>query len=534
MLIHGHEVASGHTLEADVAIVGAGPAGLTIARELEAAEYDVIMLEAGGTEPEPIAETGLIKAPTGTYWLGRSHFRGFGGSSQHWLPGGWRARPMDPIDFVERPGVPDGAWPFTFDELVPHFERAQDVCALGPYDYDYDSWIAREARPDLIRLEAPGFRQVVFQLGPPDRFKGMLDEVRRSARIRLCLRSTVARIERTEAGAVASLTVVGKAKNRFSVRARDYVLATGGIDNPKLLLASGGIGNEHDQVGRYFQEHIHVDAGIFRSAKAQDLTDRLFYPPHLSTDGTKVQGAIGLEDDIIRAEGLQNTTVWLYSAYDEARTEGWRSLLELRHSLLDRRFPPPHVLGHLQNVLRDRWVIPSAVRRKLSRSKPPRTHAIVVVESEQRPNPESRVLLTAERDEHGVPVPTLQWRIVDEDLHTIRRTQELINERLQAAGHGSIERLFGDEHPPAHYGGGAHHMGTTRMHTDPRRGVVDPDCRVFGCPNLYVAGSSVFTSSGSANPTLTILALAVRLAEHVKAVGCRPAAEVVAERRTGT
>lgn len=513
MLMQSSEVQA-DVLRAPVVVIGAGPAGLGLAKELERAGHDVLVLEAGGTTPEHALETGKQPAPTGSYDLGRSRYRGFGGSSQRWLSGGWRARPMDEIDFRARAGVPDGRWPISRRDLLPYFERAQRVCGLGPFDYDYHSWLAKETDPDVVTVEAPGVRNVIFQMGSPAQFADLIEEVRRSERLRVVLRAAVTRIERTSAGAVSHLSVRAPDGRRFRVEASAYVLAAGGIDNARLLLASGGIGNERDLVGRYFQEHLHAGGGVFVAPRGRTL-EGLFHRPHESR-GAKIQGALGLEEPLVEREGLQNTTLWLYPVPSTHGSAGLLSFTEIRLALKDRRLPD-HFASHVRNVIRDRGELYTVIRGKLTGRRAPITCAIVAIESEQRPNPSSRVVLTDEVDQNGVPIPRLEWRITDEDRRSIRRTQELIGERLAAAGAGHLVRLFGDEDPPAHLGGGAHHMGTTRMHPDPKKGVVDVDSRVHGCPNLYVAGSSVFPSSGSANPTLTIVALAVRLAEHLGA-----------------
>lgn len=516
MLIDGERIEAGSELRATVAIVGAGPAGLTIARELSAAGIDCIILEAGGTETEHAKETGHQLTPAGIYDLGQSRFRGLGGSSQRWLSGGWRARPMDPLDFQERASVPDGAWPLSHEELVPYFERAQEVCGLIGYDYDYDRWIAKEQDPQLLRLEAPDLRTVIFRVAPPKRFQNMAEEVEFTPRLRVVLHAHVTHIGRGEGGAVTGLMVRARGRSGYQVTANAYVLATGGIDTPRLLLASGEIGNENDQVGRYFQEHLHLDGGTFRLAKPGDTSRLLgFYPPHFSPDGTKIQAALGLTEECMKREGLLNTTLWLYPLHSTHSTDGMRSLYEIRSALSDRRLPRD-LATHAAHMIKDLGALGEVVQRRFTRKPVPPDCAQIAIEAEQQPNPDSRVILSRERDEFGMLIPRLEWRIADADRASIRKTQDLIDARLRAKGLGSLERKWGDESPLAELGGGSHHMGTTRMHLNPRRGVVDKHSRVYGCPNLYVAGSSVFPSSGSANPTLTLLGLALRLCDHLK------------------
>jgi choline dehydrogenase-like flavoprotein len=142
----------------------------------------------------------------------------------------------------------------------------------------------------------------------------------------------------------------------------------------------------------------------------------------------------------------------------------------------------------------------------------------VRTQAEQAPNPDSRITLGNDRDRYGVPRPVLDWRMTSADLESIRRSEDLIAAELELAGFGRIERRLNEEDPPVVFEGNHHHMGTTRMHPDPKRGVVDADGRVHGVRNLYVTGTSVFPTGGYINPTYTVVALAIRLGDHLKAL----------------
>jgi choline dehydrogenase-like flavoprotein len=157
------------------------------------------------------------------------------------------------------------------------------------------------------------------------------------------------------------------------------------------------------------------------------------------------------------------------------------------------------------------------VATRLWATDPPPRRYFFKTAMEQAPNRESRVMLGEERDRLGCARVALCWSLTSLDRRTFDRGHEILHEELRRANVGSLETAFGpaDDAWPPGLRGARHHMGTTRMHVDPRRGVVDPQCRVHGISNLYVAGSSVFPTGGAANPTLTIVALALRLAEHV-------------------
>ena len=140
------------------------------------------------------------------------------------------------------------------------------------------------------------------------------------------------------------------------------------------------------------------------------------------------------------------------------------------------------------------------------------------MESEQIPNPNSRITLSTKLDKLGCRIARLNWELLDEDFSTIRRSQALIDDALKSKGIGRVSKWLGDETPPTTIGIGNHNMGATRMSESPKFGVVDANCRVHGLNNLFIAGSSVFPTAGAANPTLTIVALSIRLADHIKSL----------------
>jgi choline dehydrogenase-like flavoprotein len=283
---------------------------------------------------------------------------------------------------------------------------------------------------------------------------------------------------------VSAVKVVCLAGTSFRVAARAFVLATGGIENARLLLLadrveSAGLGNGHDLVGRYFMEHLYMDAAAEIRAPRGAISD--FYTFGHLVDGRRVRGILGLTPDARRRERLTN-----YCGV----------IVEPKASLLTR----------LRNTIAE-------VRARAA----PRTYQLKNV-MEQAPNSDSRVTLGLDRDRLGCRRPVLRWRLSSVDKSTAHRAHAILGEELSRSGLGTMTSSMGSEADPlpASVRGARHHIGTTRMHADPRRGVVDADCRVHGIANLYVAGSSVFPTSGAANPTLTIVALALRLARHLQ------------------
>jgi choline dehydrogenase-like flavoprotein len=283
---------------------------------------------------------------------------------------------------------------------------------------------------------------------------------------------------------VSAVKVACLTGTSFRVAARAFVLATGGIENARLLLLAdrvqpAGLGNGHDLVGRYFMEHIFLDAAAEIRAPAGAISD--FYSSGHRVDGTRVRGILGLDPELRRRERLTN--------YCGVIVEPRPSLLtRLRNAIANGRATPATRTYQVKNAM------------------------------EQAPNSESRVTLGGDRDRLGCRRTVLRWRLSDIDKLTAHRAHAILGEDIARSGLGRMTSAMGDEADPwpDTVRGARHHIGTTRMHADPRRGVVDADCRVHGIANLYVAGSSVFPTSGAANPTFTIVALALRLARHLQ------------------
>jgi choline dehydrogenase-like flavoprotein len=553
MIDDARTLPDGDTVDTDVCIIGAGPAGITLARELMGERFRVCLLEGGGLEVDGTMEALTRGENVGLPYerLNDARLRSFGGNSQIWsLPAGdgvgLRLRPLEPIDFEKRDWVPYSGWPFGYETLEPYYRRAHEVFRIGPFDYEPASWEDPSSRPRLPLSER--VRTVMFQFGRAEHFyTDYRDEIYRAPNVTAYLYANVTELELNETGSAIErvkvaclpggtvvlipsghgfqrMRVAPLPESRFWVKAKLFILAAGGTENPRLLLASNarqpkGVGNQHDLVGRFFMEHPHLWSGRL-IPRDRSLFERSgLYHPHAAR-GLTVMAKLALAESVVRQEELLSYCV---SLHPHPTPEGVRSLAYLA-SALRRGKVPRRALEHLGNTLADWRAVSTAVydklRRKLGREAPRKKAGPAVFRlnhmSEQIPNPSSRITLSNERDPLGVPRVKLDWRLDPMDVRTIVRAQEIIDQELRRAGLGRLQIDHREETPPPGIHGGWHHMGTTRMHNDPKQGVVNEHGRVHGVANLFVAGSSVFPTGGFANPTLTIGALAIRLADHVK------------------
>ena len=515
MFVDARTVPNGSLIEADVCIVGAGAAGITIARELRARSLRMALLESGWFTPDPATQSLYAGEIHGRPYfpLDSARTRHFGGTTNEWAG---ECRPLDALDFEQRDWVPDSGWPFGLAHLLPFYEKAQSVCQLGPFAYTAADWHEEGVRP--IAVHGERIRSYAFHYSPPTRFGEVYrDDVARATNITAYLGANAVDLETlTPPDQVSGVRVACLSGSGFRVKARVFILAAGGIENARLLLLANsvqpaGLGNSRDQVGRYFMEHLYLDRAATILAREGSISD--FYTSGHWSRGRRVRGILGLSPELQRREGLTNYCAVLDEEPPRWASRIWRSLL----SVLRRGQVRAGALAPLRTRIElTRTAV--AARLNIAGREPSVRRYLVKNVMEQAPNPESRIVLGPDRDQLGCPRVVLRWRLTAIDKRTAHRAHEILEEDLGRAGIGRLRSALGKEGDPwpSTLRGARHHMSTTRMHTDPRRGVVDADCRVHGIANLYIAGSSVFPTSGSANPTLTVVALALRLAEHVR------------------
>ena len=497
--VDARELAPGQRLDADLCIVGAGAAGLALALALAGSGRRVTLLESGGVDRDPELQelnagacVGVPYADLRVAWL-----RQLGGTTNHWTA---HTHPLDPIDFEARDWMPESGWPIARDELAPCYEQARRLLGLPDDPWSVERWelapthrawrfAGESIRPAVVQIVAERQRRLAETLGPRCRAAPHVAPYLHATVCELVPDATLRRVERLRA-----FTAPGRS---LEVRARDVVLATGGIETARLLLLSAsvapaGLGNAHDLVGRYFANHPEAEAGLLQVSRPEHATS--FFAHRAHPDG-EVYGVLQLAPALQRSERLPNLGFHLDRAI--------------------RRSPPRgEAFRFAEAIGRAASELDGAPGAPDPRALP--TYYLKVV-SEPAPNRESRVRLGDELDALGQRRVVLDWRLRDEDLLAIARGVRRLARELGASGIGRVASELGEASPPEAGTRSFHHLGTARMHPDPRRGVVDAECRVHGIENLWIASSAVFPTYGSCNPTLTILALALRLGERLRA-----------------
>ena len=513
----------------DVCIIGAGAAGITLAERLSERGHSVCLVESGGVDFEQTTQDLYKGANVGMpyYDLDQSRLRFFGGTVAIW---GGRCALLDPIDFERREWVPHSGWPIDRSDLDPWYREAHAQLELGTFNYEDDIW--RE-----LGVADPGFDPgqidaVLWRFDEStERFTaGRRRKLLESQSVRVLLHANAVRVQADPAAmTVEHIVVQPIGGTRRKVLARHYILACGAIENCRLMLASNdvepsGIGNGRDQVGRFFMEHPAGRIGKVETDRPFELWSDL--QKRFMPSGPPLAPALRLGDAAQRENRALNSIVTLKLQRDPSRgvAIGNRLYHNLKHSIAPNR--SGRALDHAYRAIRA-W-IHREVRTTVEhlRARAGMTQLYLITRGEQAPNPESRVLLSSERDTLGNPRADLDWQLSDIDKHTARIFAETFDRELRRLGQGSVtlsDWLFEPgpqwpvdhtvgNHPLANY----HQLGGTRMSKAPATGVVDSDCRVHGYDNLHVAGSSVFVTGGWANPTLTILALALRLADRLE------------------
>lgn len=507
-----NEVTADTPLTADVCIVGSGAAGISIALELERSGQSVLLIESGGMHP--LATTDALNAGenVGTLplRLTQTRTRALGGTTRLWYG---QCITLDPIDYEARPWVPHSGWPLRPNDLEPYYRRAEQFFRIPEDGYDERIYLPFGLRP-------PRFSAAAFELKPTiyspvvDFHQHFRAALHRSRRIRVLCDATARHIRLNAArGTVESIEICNLQGKRSTVTAKVYVVACGGIENARLLLASN-VGNDRDQVGRFLQDHLTGDIAELQASGAVPLQDvfGLLYRGKL-----RFFPKFRLSAAAQREHRVLNATMHLRFDHGTTAVESLRTYVRsLRRGRL-----PPDAICEAARILRDLPATARVAYRRYVRGLSPDTRPeriVVQAHIEQMPNAQSRVTLSTARDALGQPLARVDWRPGELEQRTFQTMCSLLQKESARLRLGTLvpQPWLTHSNWTAHVQDTSHPTGATRMATSAAHGVVDANCRVFGVNNLYLAGSSVFPTNGYANPTLTIVALAFRLSDHLR------------------
>lgn len=481
-IINSDELAPGAVLRAAVGIIGGGPAGMTVALRLAEQGIDSVLCESGAEDYDDRVQQ-LYEGEASGYWdLTSTRLRQFGGSTNHF---NGQSRPLDEIDFGEVSWRPGTRWPIDYAELTRYLPQAAELLGLVPGSWEASDWF-----DDLpaAPMEANGIVPVVFQA------RGYPFNLRHGTTLANASRCTVVQgvnatgvvvndggnwVERVDL-----VTLDGKG---LTLEANRYVIATGGIESARLLLAStggsdAGVGNSSDLVGRYFADHpaSPVLPLVLPGVGEWQLPSRMQEGPF--GDEVFVSAQLSITDEAQRARSLPG--------------------FHMRLASFPQPFPDDGPTAAVAAL-----VAPLAVDTPYA--------GLVNIGFDTVPNPDSRVTLSSGRNELGEPTAKVDWRLSADDELLMQAVVLEVAAYLARVGAGRL-----DTRPPKgtwtdSVEGQHHHMGTLRMAASPRQGVVDPDLRFHDVGNLYAAGSAVFPTYGHVNPTLNIVALSLRLGDHL-------------------
>lgn len=551
MFIDARTIFPAITLRADVCVVGAGPAGIVLALELARAGKDVLLVESGGTAfdraTQSLGEATIANAARHAP-LSHATRRQFGGTSAIW---GGRCVPLDPVDFEVREYMPDSGWPISHGEMAGYYPIACEYAGCGPADFSSASALRGSQATIVPGLPDGGVTSSGLERwgSPTDFGRRYRNDIAGNRRITCLLNATCTSVEFEDNPAHAtSLRISTPGGHRLTVKASMFVLAGGGIATTRLMMVSNrvhrdGLGNHSGMLGRFYMGHL--------SGKIADIgfstdVDRTIFGFERDAAGSYCRKRFTISSEQQKMHRLLNCALWLDNPRlaDPDHRSGILSLaiLALSTPALSRRLAPDAIVAaavggagefprmpHLRNIILD---FPSVMafapafvyKRYFAKQRIPgffvrsggNTYALHY-HAEQLPAAASHIRLGEDTDAAGMRRIVVDLRFSEADAASVVGTHRILDSHLRSHGCGELIYRFTDLHSAVQDQArdGFHQIGTTRMSDDPRKGVVDADCKVHGIDNLYVSSSSVFPTSGQANPTLSVIALSVRLARHL-------------------
>ena len=513
MFIDFRTVNNGKTITSDLCIIGAGAAGITIARELTKGKQRVCIVESGGFDFSPETQALYDGENIGLPYfdLNTCRLRFLGGTTNHW---NGQCAPLSQMDFETRTWVPHSGWPISKADLDPYYLKALPVCQIGPDTFDARAWMNWGIEPPSFNPEK--IQSHFWQNSPPTNFGQVYREELKSAEnITVLLHANVTHIRTDDSGETVTHVDIGALNGkRGQVLAKVFILACGGIENPRLLLISNhvhpeGLGNKYDLVGRFFMDHPTAVCGRAEIANVDyvldTFTSKIF-------EGIRYRPGLKIGEEEQRRKQVLNICATFQSESHPAIETGKQLLDTLKEGEI------PEDLGEkIRIVMNDLDDVAEYAACRLKGEGKCTTIINLRTRQEQAPNPQSRVSLSQELDALGIPRLRLDWRFTELERKSLKAMAVTLGSEFGRLNLGRVQlpAWLANDGDPEWISGSYHHMGTTRMADSPKNGVVNKDCKVHGTKNLYVAGSSVFPTSGFANPTLTLVALALRLADHL-------------------
>ncbi len=518
MIADIYEFANESALHADLCIIGSGAAGIALAREFLGTSYSVIVLEAGGNRREEASQDPYRSLVTGLQHGGihGGRVRTVGGATTLWAG---QALPLFDIDFAKRDWVPYSGWPIDKGLLEPFYRRAEDVMQIPHVTNDARSWPAK-AQATYSDQFVGYFSQFTSTPSFSQKYR---ESLAAAPNIQLITHANVTSLQaNSQASSLDRVEVRSLDAHRISVSARFFIVCCGGIESARLLLASNsvqktGVGNARDVVGRFFQDHPGVALPV------RPLEKKRFDATYNSARKNNVRYSI----KVVASEALQQRERMLhiggeiyYPSTEDNPVAAAKDLVKiLRQPARLREFP-----SVLARVARRPHSVVAALYRFYLHGTPPSvgsTTPYIGFGGEQQPNPDSRLTLSDEVDVLGMPRSALHWRLTENDSYSMSTYIKALAGEWKRLGIAAVDLdqlpIMGRE--KGEHGGyvdASHHMGTTRMGTDLATSVVDANCQVHGYDNLYIGSSSVFPTGGFSNPTLTVLALCLRIGDRLK------------------
>lgn len=511
---------------ADICIIGAGVAGIVLANELISSGNKIILLESGNEAFEQGLQDLYQSEDIPEYFpdTTQSRLRMLGGSSNHWENSTER---FDPIDFKKRNWVENSGWPIEYSEVEKHYLKAEDYCGVHADGYNLADWEKKLSFKDLCENSDAIDSAIVKVALPPtrffDKYGGNLNQ---SGSVKVIKNANLTDLDfNTESQRVTQVTFKSNIAIAHHVTASIFILCMGGIENARMLLIfnekySNKLGNRYDNVGRYFMEHPVIRAAQFYPYEntLPDLYAGVYYDQRL------VKGRLKLKEKTQYKHQTNNLRLRLVRSSKRVLSDGISSMHILSDEIGEGRVPDGFG-AHIVNVLADIDLIADSVIRKttdniLNSSADDYGGYQVLAMIEQSPDYNNRITLGKARDRFNLKRTNIEWSVTESDKNMAWASLRLLATDSGLHQYGRVRllreresRIWGSQ-----LGFSQHHMGATRMSHSEKEGVVDGQAKVYGTKNLYIGGSSVFPTGGHVPPTLTIVAMAIKMANDLKEV----------------